>query len=71
LVTTNIPENSTHFSYDQKNYFKENTLIAQGYSIDGIIHTWSGGTSDGKDKDNNPTKMGPDATELIINFFLH
>lgn len=66
-----IPEDRIRFPYEQRLFLKNGTTVGQGYIVNGMIHTWSGGTTDGKDKDNRPTKMGPDATDLILNFFLH
>lgn len=64
-------EDSTHFAYEEKRFMRNGVSLGKAYLVDGMIHTWSGGTNDGKDKDNAPTKIGPDATALILNFFLH
>jgi poly(hydroxyalkanoate) depolymerase family esterase len=69
--TKRISEDTVRFAYNQKDFFKGSALFGRGIIVDGMIHTWSGGTADGKDKDNQPTKIGPDATELTVNFFLH
>jgi poly(hydroxyalkanoate) depolymerase family esterase len=64
-------EDATHFSYTQRNFKKNEKIRGESYLIDGLGHTWSGGRNDGSDQKNNPTKIGPDATNIILNFFLN
>jgi poly(hydroxyalkanoate) depolymerase family esterase len=65
-----IEESPERFSYSKKAYLKNGKIFGESYFVNGLIHTWSGGAADGKDRDNNPTKKGPDATDLIIKFFM-
>jgi poly(hydroxyalkanoate) depolymerase family esterase len=70
VASHNIPENWLHFPYSQQLFIRNKILVGQTYFVEGMIHTWSGGTTDGRDKNSNPTRMGPNATELILQFFL-
>lgn len=65
-----IAETADRFSYLKKTFIENGNTRGETYFINGLIHTWSGGAKDGRDKDNNPTKMGPDATDLMLKFFL-
>lgn len=65
-----VPETTERFAYLKKTFMQDGKTRGETYFINGLIHAWSGGTKDGKDKENNPTKLGPDATDLMLKFFL-
>lgn len=65
-----ISETDQTFGYVQETHWQKGVIQGKSFLMEGVIHTWSGGRKDGKDKNGQPTKMGPDATKIILDFFL-
>jgi len=71
LETQKTNESGEHWGYVQTTYRRDKVIVGESFLIQGLLHVWSGGGNDGLDSDGKKTKLGPDMTENIIQFFLH